>query len=255
MMDHENGKEPLRTARMADLVAQRLRERIINGTLQDGDDLPREADLLAEFGVSRPSMREALRILETEGIIRIRRGRIGGAAVRRPTEASAAYHLGLVLQSRTVTVADLAAARAVLEPACAGLAAGRRHRTKLVRKLEKLVTESEGLIGNSEEFTASALRFHEAIVEGCGNNTMIVLTGALEAVWSTQERRWARRASSEGDYPDPARQRNVVAAHRRIVELIEGGDVDGVVRVMRRHLGDTQSYVTSSSDRIDVLSP
>jgi len=240
---------------MADLVAQRLRERIINGTLQDGDDLPREADLVAEFGVSRPSMREALRILETEGIIQIRRGRIGGASVRLPTEKSAAYHLGLVLQSRNVMAGDVAGARAVLEPACAGLAAGRKHRTKLTRKLDKLVDESEGLVGSSVEFTASALRFHEAIVEGCGNHTMIVLTGALEAVWSTQERRWARRATSSGEYPDPERQRGVIAAHRRIVELIRAGDVDGVVRVMRRHLSDSQVYVTSSSDRIDVIGP
>jgi GntR family transcriptional repressor for pyruvate dehydrogenase complex len=240
---------------MADLVAQRLRERIINGSMQDGDDLPREADLVAEFGVSRPSMREALRILETEGILRIRRGRIGGASVSRPTEKSAAYHLGLVLQSRDVMAGDVAAARAVLEPACTGLAAGRRYRTKLTRQLDKLVDESEGLIGDSVEFTASALRFHEAIVEGCGNHTMIVLTGALEAVWSKQERRWARRASRTGDYPDPEQQRIVVAAHRRIVELIRAGDVDGAVRVMRRHLSDSQAYVTSSSDRIDVLSP
>jgi GntR family transcriptional regulator, transcriptional repressor for pyruvate dehydrogenase complex len=240
---------------MADLVAQRLRERIINGTLENGDDLPREADMVAEFGVSRPSMREALRILETEGLVQIRRGRIGGASVRRPTEKSAAYHLGLVLHSRGVMASDLAAARAVLEPACAGLAAGRKHRTKLTRKLDKLVDESEELIGSSVEFTASALRFHEAIVDGCGNYTMIVLTGALEAVWSTQERRWARRATSSGDYPDPERQRGVIAAHRRIVELIRAGDVDGVVRVMRRHLSDSQVYVTSASDRIDVLSP
>jgi GntR family transcriptional regulator, transcriptional repressor for pyruvate dehydrogenase complex len=246
--------EPLRTSRMADLVAQRLRESIIRGELEDGADLPREADLIEEFGVSRPSMREALRILETEGIIQIRRGRIGGASVRLPTEKSAAYHLGLVLHSRGVMASDVAAARAVLEPACAGLAAGRKRRTTLTRQLDRLVDQSEALVGKSVEFTATALRFHEAIVEGCGNHTMIVLTGALDAVWSDQERRWAKRATGSGDYPDVERQRGVVAAHRRIVELIRDGDVDGVVRVMRRHLADSQVYVTRGSRKVDVLS-
>ena len=99
---------------MAELVASQLRRRIIGGDLGDGDELPREAELLDEFGVSRPSLREALRILETEGLIRIRRGKVGGAIVQRPTAESTAYHVGLTLQSRGATQVKQAFIDAVL---------------------------------------------------------------------------------------------------------------------------------------------
>lgn len=242
---------------MAELVAARLRRRIITGELDDGDELPREAQMLEELGVSRPSLREAIRILETEGLIRIRRGKVGGAIVKRPTPESAAYHLGLTLQSRQVTLDDLAIARHVLEPACAGLAAGqtRAQRKKIVDRLNALIDENEALVGEPYPFTESALRFHAAVVELCGNTTITVLTGALEAVWSSQERLWAKKATSEGDYPDPQSRRAVVRAHRRIVASIADGDVDGATRAMREHLAKSQPYVSYDKVPIEVLEP
>ena len=93
--------------RIAETVAAELRPRILAG---DGDDrLPTQDQLVSEFGVSYPSIREAIRILETEGLVTVRRGNVGGAEVHRPDESSAAYHLGLALQARRVTLGDLAA--------------------------------------------------------------------------------------------------------------------------------------------------
>src|ERR1700761_8254643 len=86
----------VRPLRAAELVANDIRTRILIGEFIDG--LPKESILLDDYEVSRPTAREALRILETEGLIETRRGRQGGAVVRRPTPASAAYHLGLTLQ-------------------------------------------------------------------------------------------------------------------------------------------------------------
>ena len=99
------GKMPLRQPRLAEMVADGLRERILSGELGDGDMLPKQDDLLAEFRVSPPSIREALRILETEGLITVQRGNVGGAIVHRPKPATAAYMLGLVMQSRSVQLA------------------------------------------------------------------------------------------------------------------------------------------------------
>lgn len=242
---------------MAELVAARLRRRIITGELDDGDELPREADLLQEFGVSRPSLREAIRILETEGLIRIRRGKVGGAIVKRPTAASAAYHLGLTLQSNATTLEDLATARSVLEPACAGLAAALpdAQRAKIVARLTELVDANEADIGESYAFTAGALQFHAAIIERCGNTTITLLAGALEAVWSSQERLWAQQASTDGEYPDPKDQREVLRAHRRVIKLIDDGDIDGATRAMRGHLTKSQPYVNYQNVPIEVLSP
>jgi DNA-binding FadR family transcriptional regulator len=240
---------------MAELVASQLRRRIIGGELDDGDELPREAELLEAFGVSRPSLREGLRILETEGLIRIRRGKVGGAVIQRPTARSTAYHVALTLQSRHATLSDLAQARAVLEPACAGIAAGRdaRTRRRIVAALNALIEENEKLLGESYAFTECALHFHAAIVDLSGNVTVSLLTGSLEAVWSTQERHWAKQTTSEGAYPAAADQREVLRAHRRIASAIEQGDADGAVRSLHVHLAKSQPYVSKHDRPLDVL--
>ena len=147
---------------------------------------PRESDLLAEFGVSRPSLREALRVLETEGLIRIRRGNVGGAVVRRPTASSAAYHLSLTLRVNEVTHDDLAVARLMVEPICAALAAELPDRQAIVEDLTRLVDESERC-DTTASFTESAHEFHRRLTELCGNTTMAVMAGTLEAVWAAQE--------------------------------------------------------------------
>ena len=104
----------VRQHRIAETVASELRARILAG---DGDyRLPTQDQLVSEFGVSYPSVREAIRILETEGLVTVRRGKVGGAEVHRPGESSAAYHLGLALQARRVTLGDLASGLQMLEP-------------------------------------------------------------------------------------------------------------------------------------------
>lgn len=246
---------PPRLPRMAELVALNLRRRIIGGDLPDGAELPREAELLEEFGVSRPSLREALRILETEGLIRIRRGKIGGGVIRRPTAQSTAYHLGLTLQSHGATLRDLAQARVVLEPACAGFAAGQdaRSRKRLAEQLGMLIDANEACIGQSYEFTEKALEFHAAIVEHCGNTTVALLAGSLEAVWSSQERFWAQQVASDGGYPQDKYQKDVIRAHRRVAEAIAKGDVETATHLMKNHLAKSQPYVSDDDRTVDVL--
>jgi GntR family transcriptional repressor for pyruvate dehydrogenase complex len=257
MMASETSTLPPRLPRMAELVAAKLRRLIIGGDLRDGHELPREAEMLEEFGVSRPSLREALRILETEGLIRIRRGKIGGAIVQRPTAQSTAYHVGLTLQSRGATLSDLAQARAVLEPACAGFAASRdaRTRKRIAKQLDELVDQNEALLGESYAFTESALRFHAAVVDLSGNVTVSLLAGSLEAVWSSQERHWARQVTGDGGYPDAESQRAVLRAHRRVVRAIAEGDSEGAIGAMRTHLAKSQPYVSDHDQPVDVLEP
>lgn len=241
---------------MAEIVAAQLRVRIVGGELQDGDVLPRESDLLEEFGVSRPSLREAVRILETEGLLRIRRGKVGGAVVSRPGAASAAYHLGLSMQARGATLGDVAAAREVLEPVCAGLVAAlpQEERDRAVAALSAVVDENEAEVGEQYVFTAGALRFHAAVVDLCGNKTIAVLTSALEAVWSSQEKRWAEQASAVGDYPVSTFQRDVIKAHRKVVRAIANGNAAAAEKAMREHLSRSQPYVGRDEAEIEVIS-
>jgi DNA-binding FadR family transcriptional regulator len=229
--------------RVGEVIAATLRARILNGQLQDGDELPTETALLQEFPVSRPTLRESLRILETEGLLRIRRGKRGGCIVSSPRAESAAYHFGLVLQNRRTGLDDLGRARAVLEPACAALAAERPDHEAVADELDAIVAESEEAVESAHDFTASALRFHEALVRLSGNTTIELLVGMLEATWGLHERRWAEAATSDGDYPSADLRRKVVKAHQRIVSKIRAGDAEGASREARKHLTASQAFV------------
>src|SRR5215471_21606371 len=118
--------------RIAETVAAELRTRILAGDGPGDYRLPTQDQLVQDFGVSYPSIREALRILETEGLVTVRRGNVGGAEVHRPDESSAAYHLGLALQGARVTLGDLAAGLRMLEPLCAAECATRPDRAETV---------------------------------------------------------------------------------------------------------------------------
>ncbi len=233
----------LRQPRLADMVASVLRERIVEGKLRDGDLLPKQDELLEEFRISRPSLREALRILESEGLLTVRRGNVGGSVVEAPNPESSAYMFGLVLQSRRGTVADLAEAIQHIEPIAASLCASREDRAEaVVPALRANIGECEAALSDGPTFTALARRFHEEMVAACGNQTMILMVGALESLWSEQEAQWAHRAQSQGQYPQEKYRRDVLAAHKALVAAIEAGQADKAARLAKRHLEESQHY-------------
>jgi len=229
--------------RLAEMVANALRHRIVTGRLQDGDDLPRQEDLLVEFEVSKPSLREALRILESEGLITVRRGNRGGATVHAPQVGNAAYSVGLVLQSRGVLMTDLRDAIKSIEPVCAGLCAAREDRaTAVLPTLRETHEQVEAALDDAVEFTRASRRFHEQMVDACGNETLILVVGALESLWSSREEAWARDATAVGEFPDSKRRLDGIRAHERILKSIEDGDVDRVQRQARVHLESSLLY-------------
>jgi DNA-binding FadR family transcriptional regulator len=243
----------LRQPRLADMVASVLRERIVNGELGDGDLLPKQDELLEEFRISRPSLREALRILESEGLLTVRRGNVGGSVVEAPNAESSAYMFGLVLQSRRGSVADLADAIRHIEPITASLCAERADREQAVLpQLHANIAACEAAMHDEgPQFTRLAREFHEQLVAACGNQTLILMVGALESLWSEQERRWAQRAQSRGQYPVEKYRRDVIAAHKAVVDGIAAGQAEKVERLARRHLQESQHYALGEgSDRV-----
>lgn len=233
-----DGNGQYRTPHLAELIAQDLRHKILTGDLADGASLPRQEDLLTTYGVSKPSLREALRILESEGLVSVRRGKVGGAVVHRPGVQTVAYAIGLVLQSQGVQVQDLSGALNTIEPQCVALCTARadRHETVLPR-LRALQDEAAGLIDDVEAFTVVSRRFHEALVASCGNRSLILVVGALEAVWTAHAEEWAKlRVSGEAGFPDEAYRRQGLDDHQRLIELIEAGDPAAAAAEAARHL-------------------
>ncbi|MGB8403939.1 MAG: FCD domain-containing protein [Mycobacterium sp.] len=246
----------LSARRTAEIVAEELRRQILDGELADGDLLPRQEVLVDRFKVSLVSLREALRILETEGLVSVRRGNRGGAVVHAPEKGSAAYMLGLVLQSRSVPLTDLGAALQELEPSCAAMAAQRSDRmTDLIPELTKLNDEAAEHIEDGARFTEIGRRFHHAIALGCGNHTMAAVMGSLEALWTGHERQWAEQTAASGAYPGITERRAVLVVHVKIAQAIEAGDADKARRLSARHASDTQTYVVADDpdQRIHAL--
>ena len=231
----------IRTRKVSELVAEELRQQIVTSQLADGDELPRESEMIRDFGVSRPSVREALRILETERLVRIRRGNVGGAVVQHPDAASAAHHLGLTLRAANVTVDDLAAARLSIEPVCAALAAESPDREAIAAELTKLVGESE-VVQRTKDYTRAAHHFHLRLTQLCGNKTLAILAGTLEAIWTSQEWRLiGAECSKEGDS-----RRRSIEAHQRLISAISRGRQQQAALEMRRHLEDMQAITTDA---------
>jgi GntR family transcriptional repressor for pyruvate dehydrogenase complex len=224
---------------VAEDIADQLRRRLLSGELQEGDMLPKQEDLVEAYGVSKAALREALRILETEGLLEVRRGNVGGAIVHIPQPGAAAYTLGLVLQSRQVSFSEVREALSHLEPVCAGLCAARAdRRTSVVPALRASQRDLRRAIDDdSSPNTVSAIReFHEALVDGCGNETLIVVVGTLEAIWTTHARSTGESATAAGNLHDPLLRAATAATHEKILGHIERGEVDLATTAARSHL-------------------
>jgi DNA-binding FadR family transcriptional regulator len=231
----------VRPLSLAELVADSLREQIVGGELADGDVLPKQEDLIAEFGVSKPSLREALRILEAEGLVQVRRGKFGGAVVRRPRVGNAAATIELVLRSMDASSSDVVQALQGIEPVCAGLCARRPDRaTEVVPRLREVHDRALAALDDLRSYTTLARRFHEELVATCGNQTMILLMGALETICSADSALWIDRLLTEeaGAIPiDDAEYRRVgLEDHAEVLACIDAGDVEGAETAARRHV-------------------
>jgi GntR family transcriptional regulator, transcriptional repressor for pyruvate dehydrogenase complex len=243
-----DGSTDIRPQRMAELVADRLRARILTGDLQDGDLLPKEEDLREIYPVSKPSFREAMRILETQGLITIRRGNVGGAVVHRPTSNTVAYALAMVLATRNAAMDDVARALRECEPACVALCAERSDRRRAVLPtLKRIQKASVRNVSDLVVATTMSRQFHEAMVQSCGNESLIIMVGALEAVWSSHETDWASRVSGSVAVPLDER-RAAFDVHEAILQLIDDGDSDGARELSANHLKVAQSYPQTGED-------
>ena len=226
----------IRQRRIAELVADQLRERILSGAYDGAGELPKQDDLFREFRVSMPSVREALRILETEGLVEVRRGSLGGAVVHRPEAASAAYMLGLVLQADAVPLADVIEAIRQIEPLCAAACARRPDRaTGVLPVLRATLDEASAAVGDPGAYAALARRFHHEVVALCANATMALVVGALESLWSAHVDALARGTDRFGTFAQDEARKATAQEHEAIYDAIAHGDADAAARAARDH--------------------
>jgi DNA-binding FadR family transcriptional regulator len=224
------GAVPVRRVRKAyEQVADQLRELIVGGPLRPGDRLPNEAALARDFGVSRATVREALRVLAAQNLIRTAKGAGGGSYVTLPTvdRISAFVHanVNLLTESQHVTLEELLEARELLEIPAVRLAAARRDELDLERLRATVPGESLRL-GTQAEFVYNS-EFHSCVLEASGN---ALLSIAAQPIFSVLQTNLARSSLGRQFH------RSIHAHHRRIIDAVEAGDADGAASEMRGHL-------------------
>lgn len=227
--------DPQNPADLSAQIAAAIRDEIIAGRLIVDARLPSEAELADQFKVSRPTVREALKRLAAQSLIRTQRGATGGAFVNRisfpDAYAQQITTSTLLLSMNDVSFETACEARFALERSCAALSAQRRTADHLAAMRAEIHRQAQpGL--TDEAFCASDVTFHRALVDGAGNPVLSYqLAGAVEAMQPLMNM-----------ITFSARDRaRIVALHAAIADAVEGGDgaavFDGLTALER----ETQS--------------
>jgi DNA-binding FadR family transcriptional regulator len=240
----------------AELIADDIRDRIIRGDLKEGDYLPLEGELKSTLGISRPTLREAFRILEAERLISVVRGSRTGARVHQPAVHAVSRYAGYVLQSQGTTVKDIYDARLAIEPFCARRLASRKD-IVAADALQAETTKLTALVDEARyvDFMIGLVEFHRVLVEQAGNRTLLLITTMLQDVTARHQVELFRRRPL-----DEAVQRKRSLAGVRsfniLIDLIRAGDADGAAAHWQLHLANANRAWIPPGDEdraIDVL--
>ncbi len=218
--------QPIKIARAYEQLAGLLRERITNGDLRVGDRLPSESALAEQAGVSRSTVREALRILEQGGLVERASPRIMVVADR--SEGPGFRELRRALGQHNVTFHHLHEAMMTLDPELTRFAAMRADRSDL-KELNEALVEQEEHLGHLAEWSRLDVEFHSMLAEISANPALVIAREPISQLLMPALYRFM-------DTRDMAE--HATKYHRRIVEEIEVRDPDTAAAVMRRHIND-----------------
>jgi GntR family transcriptional regulator, transcriptional repressor for pyruvate dehydrogenase complex len=221
----------LSTAGMAASVADLIRGRILRGQLKAGDDLPPEAVLMAQFDVSQPTMRSALRILQSEGLIVIRRGPGGGPRVAELDASALARQARFYLELEGADLDDLLEALQLVQPGAVALAARRRPQQQL-RSLRRCVLDVESA-ATFREFSDASADFVLLLLEASGNKAvklfgLVISLLIREGIHKTLDDRPEDAASDVSKF--------YAVRFGEVVDLIELGEEDAAAALWRAYL-------------------
>ena len=246
---------PIKALKKSELIARELRNQIIRGDIEEGGGLPAEAELMEQFGISRPTLREALRILESDSLITIQRGAQGGAVACKPGPDLAAKHFGLVLQTQDTSVADVFRAGQLIEPPAVRLVVEEAYK-KAPELLGDIVAQQQQAIDKRDIALARhyTTRFHEGIIRLTGNNTLLLIMQMLNEVYyrhMSAEYMAADDLSGEADVLKACQLS--VRAHQHLIGLIADRDSDGAATYWRDHLAKVRKMLFQHHESMRVI--
>lgn len=241
----------LRVPKAAELVANHLREQIVNNRIPEGESLPHEAEMVTQYNVSRPTIREAFRILESEGLISISRG-VHGARVHLPKVEVLSRHLGILLQARGVKLDDVYRARALVEPPAARLVAERHNRNDIA-KLREIIEHERTSLEDDGRFSIASNEFHRTLVQLAGVQTLGLIVDMLNEML---ERHLLSLYISSTQLPGRlTARRKSIKAQEILVGLLETGNPQDAEAYWGKHLlavGTAIAKLNRGDHEIDI---
>jgi GntR family transcriptional repressor for pyruvate dehydrogenase complex len=220
-------------------IAYEIRMYLERNGLQPGDRIGTEKDLAREFGVSRPTLREAVRLLAGTHLIRVRQGRTGGIFVASTLNDSIGHSMSasiaVMLASESVTLCQLLEARMLMEVPLAGLAAAKADEAAIA-ELEDAIAEAEGKNPAHDDFRLADARFHQIIAETAGNDLLVAFTRwSLEVLQPSLVKRIGSALVAE----------DILEQHAAILRAIRRGQPAAARRAMERHLVHAQEVLAA----------
>jgi DNA-binding FadR family transcriptional regulator len=232
---------------MAELVAAEIRREILRGEHQPGDSISSEAALMERFDVSRPTLREALRLLESQQLITVRRGSHRGPVAALPDAALSARSFALLLQLRKGTVADIYQFRMIFEPVAARMAAENATDAELAA-LRTYLDAEYAARADFGTFTVLAWRFHSDLVRLSGNLAMSLVAETFERI--------SRRHADEymAAVKDSEEQSKLsYRAHTHLVDLLEKRQGDKAEKYWARHMAAAGEKLLAIPGKLSLI--
>lgn len=229
--------ESRRSDKMAEKLARQITDDIIERKLQPGATLPPEAEMIKSYAVGRATLREALRLLEVQGLLNVKPGPGGGPVLANLSAADFARMAKLHFRMRGSTYREVLAARLAIEPLMARLAAEAQDKVGL-KALRRAIELAEQADPNDESaWQSTSDLFHATIASISGNTVLDLLGMCLKEVYHTRPRT---------SLTAPPMRSKVLAVHRAIAEAIFAGDATEAERLMREHM----VYYARRSDKL-----
>jgi DNA-binding FadR family transcriptional regulator len=225
--------EPSEGANVAERVAASLREEIADGEWPVDTMLPAEHQLMKRFCISRPSCREALRILQSEGLVKVERGSRGGARVTLPDAERIADYSAVFLQMRNATISEVFETRVVIE-AAAVVALTRRRSPEILSQLAQNVASQRYLLHDRPAFYRRNREFRHILIENCGSESLrmmgLVIGGIADRQLSKISIQLPAAADQEEQFLEATHMKE------RMIRAIERGDSEAAADMWRAYL-------------------
>ncbi len=220
----------------SDILVEKLRNFILSDEVKEGDKLPPERVLVQKLGAGRSTIREALRILEIEGLIKTKPGPNGGSVVRRPTYQTVAKSLTLLLRSERASFAELLEARRIIERQCARQAAIVATAEDLA-EFDDCIQQMKATLNNYPAFFMENLRFHYLITSSSHSYVLRVFARCIREI--VYER------IIDVELTIPQRQKGIQACEA-IVEAIKEKNPDKAEKRFDKHLQAFEDHLKNT---------